>query len=369
MKSQNTNYLPAVDQIRGIAALLILFYHGLTLISYQLIHEKPFTFSHWLSASSPISAILVEGHTAVSLFMVLSGFIFTAGTYKSKINYRKFLYNRFLRTYPLFMVVLFIGISTHPNSFNVLGFLQTILFMANYPGAINAGNFTPMFWTVAVEWQFYLIFPIILLFTNSYGGRYLTGLIFLTIALRFIAIANNGDIYNITYLTLLGRIDQFLIGILLGIIYIKKFKEGKIANGLFITSTSLIFLFAYAFNQLGGWPLNHPARVIAPTIEAILWSSFIYGYLSFNKKLPSIITSPLASVGLISYSIYLLHFIFIGLCIDHNIIFEIFEDRHIINSIITTAIVVFPSTIIFSALTYNYIEKPFLGIRIKYKEE
>ena len=301
--------------------------------------------------------------------MVLSGFIFTAGTYKSKINYRKFLYNRFLRTYPLFIVILFLGISAYPNSFNISGFLQTILFMANYPGAIDAGKFTSMFWTVAVEWQFYLIFPIILLFTNNYGRKYLVGLISLVIALRFLAILNNGDIYNITYWSLLGRIDQFLIGILLGVIYIKSFKEGLLANGLFIISTPLILLFAYVFNQLGGWPLNHPARAIAPTIEAILWSSFIYGYLSFNKKLPRIITSPLASAGLISYSIYLLHFIFIGLCIDHNIIFEFFENRHIINSIITTAIVVFPSTIILSTLTYNYIEKPFLGIRVKYKEE
>ncbi len=73
MQSKNTEYLPAIDQIRGLAALLILFYHGLTFISYQMIHQKPFSLDHWLVADTPITAILIEGHTAVSLFMVLSG--------------------------------------------------------------------------------------------------------------------------------------------------------------------------------------------------------------------------------------------------------------------------------------------------------
>ena len=160
MKSKNIGYIPALDQIRGFAALLILFYHGLTLISYQLMYASPFKFEHWLEAKTVISALIIDGHTAVALFMVRSGFIFTIGTYGGEVKYKYFIGNRFLRTSPLFLLMLFAGIASFPGQFDIAGFLQTVFFLGNLKGAISAGQFTAMFWAVAVEWQFYLVFAI-----------------------------------------------------------------------------------------------------------------------------------------------------------------------------------------------------------------
>ena len=48
MKSPNIDYLPAIDHLRGLAALLIVFYHGLHVISYRLRFGAAFGFDGWL---------------------------------------------------------------------------------------------------------------------------------------------------------------------------------------------------------------------------------------------------------------------------------------------------------------------------------
>ena len=97
MKSPNIKYLPAVDHLRGFAAALIVFYHGLHLISYEMKFNAPFSFSPWPETNNPFLAVLIEGHTAVALFMVLSGFIFAYGALGREIAYLPFIRNRFLR--------------------------------------------------------------------------------------------------------------------------------------------------------------------------------------------------------------------------------------------------------------------------------
>ena len=369
MQSKNISYLPAIDQLRGMAALLIVFYHGLSLISYQLIHQKPFWFDHWLSADSIFSAILIEGHTAVALFMVLSGFIFTIGTYKNKIDYRQFISNRLLRTYPLFLLLLFLGIASTPSSYNFSGLLKTIFFMSNTEGAITAGKFTSMFWTIAVEWQFYLLFPLLMRIANHTGIKSLIGIVLIFIALRCGLYLQGSNIRDISYSTIIGRMDQFLIGMIIGIIYIRFFKKSLTYDFLFLASTLSAFSALYWFNLNGGWPTNNYTKILWPTAEALIWGGFILGYLSFSRWITIAIGKLLSSVGLISYSIYLTHFVIIDFCIRHDFILTLFETRHLINAIASTIIIILPIVLVVSTLTYLFIEKPFLNLRRSYKKE
>ena len=96
MQSSNIAYVPALDHIRAYAALLALFYHGLQLFWHQAAYGSLFDATHWLATGNPLLALLVEGHTAVALFMVLSGFIFTWGAKGRNIVYRSFIRNRLL---------------------------------------------------------------------------------------------------------------------------------------------------------------------------------------------------------------------------------------------------------------------------------
>src|SRR5574340_1306110 len=108
MKIVNIKYVPALDHLRGFAALLIIMYHGF------LFCNDFFSSTRWYVTDNFFCGVIAEGHTAVSLFMVLSGFIFAYGAMGRRINYFAFLYNRILRIYPLFLFLTIAGIFLFP---------------------------------------------------------------------------------------------------------------------------------------------------------------------------------------------------------------------------------------------------------------
>jgi peptidoglycan/LPS O-acetylase OafA/YrhL len=225
VKSQNIRYLPGVDHLRAVAALLIVYYHGLQLFTYYERFHQPYTFGHWLQSPLWYLGILLEGHTAVALFMVLSGFIFTYGSLGKEVIYSRFLANRFLRTYPLFILLVFVGISAFPGQFELLPLLQTMFGFANASGALQLKSFSSMFWAISVEWHFYLVFPFLLLFLQRYGVKYLLGLMAVFLVFRVMAFYQGAQIRDLTYMTIIGRMDQFLLGMLVAVVYAR----GRIA--------------------------------------------------------------------------------------------------------------------------------------------
>lgn len=366
MKSLNIGYIPAVDHLRGLAALLIFFYHGLTLIGYQLKYSEPFSFNHWITVNNPFAALLVEGHTAVALFMVLSGFIFTMGSYGSQLRYFDFVRNRFLRTYPLFVVLLATGLCVSTENFNVGALLQTLFFMGNLPGAANAGVFSAMFWAVAVEWQFYLLFPFIIFFVNRYGVKYLLGLAAVFIIMRWLAGLMGANFRDLGYWTLIGRMDQFLAGIGAGMIYRNYFRAGIRFDVLFVASSVLMLALLYAFNGMGGWPSESHFRLIWPTLEGLGWAAFILGYLSIARWLPQRVSALLIALGTISYSMYLVHFVVINIFISHKLLWLVPGLGEHANALLISTVGVLPVVLMISTLTYHVIEKPFLQLRHTY---
>lgn len=128
MKSTNFGYIPALDHLRGFAAVLVLFFHGSLFISHKLTYGTPFGFADWVKTANPFSALMIEGHTAVSLFFVLSGFFFTVGSLHKKLNYLGFYRNRLLRTYPLLLFFLALGIAFHPENFSFVALAKSLLF-------------------------------------------------------------------------------------------------------------------------------------------------------------------------------------------------------------------------------------------------
>ena len=365
MKSPNIRYIPEIDHLRAYAALLIFFYHGVHLFSYHQRFHAPFTFDNWLQTGNLFFAVIVEGHTAVALFMVLSGFIFTYGSFGKQISYWRFISNRFLRTYPLFLLLIFVGIYSFPNRFSFSAFLQTLLGLANVTGSLDLGSFSAMFWPIAVEWHFYLIFPFLLAFVHSYGWRYLIGLIAVCITFRILAYAEGANIRDLSYWTIAGRIDQFLVGMLTGVVFQRhKMKQNAaMLNLLLLIAILIVSLFV--FHSLGGWPDNSFFKILWPTYEGIVWGAIIFLYIKSSIPFPKEIANAIIFVGTISYSFYLIHFVIITTLIRREVYVHL-SDSPNINSLLTTVFFALPITIVISMLTYTFVEKPFLSLRLKY---
>jgi peptidoglycan/LPS O-acetylase OafA/YrhL len=197
--------------MRGFGAMLIVFYHALRLLSIMKAGPGGDPRQFWVFSKNPFVALIEEGHTSVSMFMVLSGFVFSVAAHGREINYFAFLKNRFLRIYPLYVVVLMIGLAAFPKAYSPDAIEQALLFQANY-GDLNMHPFSSMFWAVAVEFQFYLLFPFLHRFIERDGVRWAIACIALFLAFRWLAATVGENPRDVAYWHLLGRLDQFLIG-------------------------------------------------------------------------------------------------------------------------------------------------------------
>ena len=366
MKSANYRYIPALDHLRGFAAILVLFFHGGHFIAHKISYGAPYDPSNWIKAANPFSALVIEGHTAVSLFFVLSGFVFTVGAIGKKLDYFGFYRNRILRTYPLFLFFLCLGILIYPENFNIAGLLKSVFFLANSDSAIDGGAFTFVFWSVAVEWHFYLLFPALIWLVQKKGWGSMLVIIFIFFVIRLIAYFQDISMREISYWSIVGRIDQFIIGMLAGLFYQSKFKASASFDCLAIVGLIIILSALYVFNQFGGGGLNNHVWIYWTTIEAGAWAVFVLGYLSITRHYPVVISRTFIAIGTISYSIYLTHFVVLDFFMRNDFDTIISIESPLATAATNIFLFIMPIVIVCSIFTYYCIEKPFLQRRKDY---
>jgi peptidoglycan/LPS O-acetylase OafA/YrhL len=366
MKSTNFGYIPALDHLRGFAAVLVLFFHSSHFISHKLIYSTPYDPAKWAKAGNPFSALAIEGHTAVSLFFLLSGFVFTVGSLQKKLNYLGFYRNRLLRTYPLFLFFLTLGIAFNTENFSITALLQSVFFMANSDTAINGGAFTFVFWSIAVEWHFYLLFPLLLVCVQKWGWKVLPGLILALLVVRTGAYFAGADMRVLSYWTIVGRLDQFLLGMLAGIYYRNYFVAGKRLDYVAIGGACLVLMLLFGFNQLGGGGANNYLWIFWPTLEAMAWAIFLIGYLSIARHFHRLVGNALVALGTISYSIYMGHYLVLDFFLRHDWDSLWRLGDPVATAALNTFVFMLPLVLLLAMITYFCVERPFLLRRRKY---
>jgi peptidoglycan/LPS O-acetylase OafA/YrhL len=163
-------HLPALDGARGLAILLVLVFH-LTLYGLALPSG---------TAGKALYRIALSGWIGVDLFFVLSGFLITGILYdaKGKDHYlRNFYARRCLRIFPLYFGVLAIALVFLPLAFPKHAGLQALTSNSGWYWTyttnvmIARGGWPDFgalghFWSLAVEEQFYLLWPFVVLLLN-----------------------------------------------------------------------------------------------------------------------------------------------------------------------------------------------------------
>ncbi len=160
-KSNQKTTIPALDGVRGVACLGVVEYHVNYLISYS------FHLPALLGALG--SSILMAGWSGVTLFFVLSGFLLFLPYARHLLfeqswpSTRTFYLRRALRILPGYYLALFLLILlAHPQYFqwDHLGNLSLFLtFLMDAPSTYQKIN--GPFWTLAVEWQYYMLLPLL----------------------------------------------------------------------------------------------------------------------------------------------------------------------------------------------------------------
>ncbi|NUF26573.1 Peptidoglycan/LPS O-acetylase OafA/YrhL, contains acyltransferase and SGNH-hydrolase domains [Gilliamella bombicola] len=360
MYSLNTKYIDRLDHLRFFAAILLIFHHFRGNVNWN---------GH-LQLESIIPLWLQNGSTGVSFFLVLTGFLFCqiSNGGQENLKYWGFIYNRVLRIFPLMIFLVFIIICCSRQTSTPMDILRIITLQLNTGNSLTGWghDFYPSgpIWTIAVEFQFYLFFPFLSLFLNRYGIKYLVALVILMIATRFnIAILKGGDIYYNVYHSIIGRLDQFIIGMILGYYYQKgifRFLEKWKYQLCFLSTTILIFTYLFKFKKL-----NVIYTSLSFTIEAVLWGIITLCYIYIRLPKINKLNTILSYLGMCSFSMYLLH-LPIGIMLNKLIGWQVPQD---VFTSLSQSIIICILTILVSLFTFNLIEKPFMKMRIKYTKE
>ncbi|WP_157661536.1 acyltransferase family protein [Burkholderia ubonensis] len=355
--SKNVGYISRLDHLRFVAALLVLVYH----VTFDHVPQE-------ITSNNPLLALVFEGHTGVSLFMVLSGFIFGTIGKGREISYLAFVASRVVRIFPLYIFAVFLAVSTQRWNYAPAD-IALLMFPIFDAYRLNSLPWFGQLWTIGVEFQFYAIFPFVNKFSNTSGVRYLVKLLFLSIALKWLYMVMSGDTRDFGYFTILGRIDQFLIGMLASHFYMAR--KRAFANPIFmILSICAVIGSIYRFHAAGGFvgTGNSPVWVFWPVIEAVCWAFLCVAYLSSSIKIPSVLDRTLSYFGAISFSIYVMQYI--ALIPFYSYIDIIPVTGHYLRNVIGSAIfLAVPAVLMLASVTYELVEKPFFVFKTRYVKE
>lgn len=335
------NYRKDIDGLRAVSVLCVIFYHlGISIFS--------------------------GGYVGVDVFFVISGYLITHIVYTEvklkKFSFRKFYVRRISRLLPALIVVIFFtlifGFIFYTNQefdslgkevfFSAFGFVN-ILYAQGVDYFASNTEVKPLLhlWSLGVEEQFYLFWPLILIIIGSFNKFLFFMVILVLFVFSFVisSFAAIDDKMAAYYLTQY-RAFELMVGAILAIILQEKKNiqqlSSKYSEALSITGILLILVPVFTFNSSTIFP-GYNALIPCLGAALLIFSlphSFINRILSHRV---------FVFIGLISYPLYLVH----QPIISYVKFFNLDLNQ------VTSNLLIISLSIFLAWLIFRYIELPF----------
>lgn len=324
-------YLPALNGVRGLAALIVVV-------------------SHYSNETNVLGGILGwgGGQLGVMLFFLLAGFLMThlhIGQAFTREAVGQYAIRRIARVYPYFVLV---------------AALPALLLWLKFPGAVAMGDINTfhvywrqvllvdkgsnVFWTIQIEMVFYLCFlGVWALAAYSRSQRFTASVV----AVLFVVLAVFGARASWTFFNVA---HFFLLGVLSGLFY-RRWGARIVLGGLMslvslVLLLSLLLAFPGVASALTGakvdpwksWPTL--AQLLIFFNLALLDKRYLHGFL---------LSAPLQWLGKVSYSMYLLHYFVLSAIVSWTVP----KDHYALN-----ALLVFSVICVVSWVAHRYVELP-----------
>ncbi|MBS1948260.1 MAG: acyltransferase [Bacteroidetes bacterium] len=364
-EKNKANYYPQLDGLRGIAILLVVAYHYFGFIGL-------FSF----------------GWSGVDLFFVLSGFLIT-GKLMDSVNeknyFRHFYRNRILRIFPLYYAVLiiyylnllfFVQPEHLPNTIYYKEHWESFFFFFQNWSFLIYGfpkdQHLIHFWSLAVEEQFYLAWPIMIYLLSKKPKWLIVLLISLSLSsllLRcFIFWGTFSEAYKHVDMNTFCRMDSFAAGAIASVALYSGTKTNKLMlNFLIIFSSMALGIFIYSFNSARF--SNNPFLItFGFSLTAILYAGILYKLIAEPKSFFSkiLLAKWLKFFGKISYGLYIFHWM-ITVIFSHAIFdwCTIHLTGNNLTGELIAALGCISISVALSALSFYYFESYFLRLKKK----
>ena len=347
MQTIPKNYRPEIDGLRFIAVISVILYHAqITIFGFQ-----PFK----------------GGFIGVDIFFVISGYLITSIILKELIekgvfSFKNFYKRRVRRILPVLIFVMLVSIPfswVYIYPIDLVGYSKSILyslgFGSNYYfhySGLEYGSPESLLkpflhtWSLSVEEQYYILFPIVLVIVFKYFRHNLIYflLVFFFISLIFADLGSK-NYPSLTFYFLHSRVWELISGSLIAYFEIKSGhrSQNKTLNQIFpILGLFLIFYSIIFFNNKTFHPSFY-TLIPVTGVALILW------FTNKDDIIKKILSYKLfVSIGLISYSLYLWHYPIFSFAKNLGILFD---DN--LGKLILTII-----TFILSIFSYYLIEQP-----------
>jgi peptidoglycan/LPS O-acetylase OafA/YrhL len=334
--------IPQLDALRGVAILAVMIHN--TSGRYPSLHLEPFFRFGWMG---------------VDLFFVLSGFLITGillDTKESGSYFKNFYSRRCLRIWPLYyslLIFMFVIVPLLRPSEAHTVFEKSSpwwaypLFLQNFLIAIptSAAGALAVTWSLAIEEQFYLIWPLVVRYFSSVQVRAISILvIFLSPPIRIYLSWHHVNLYTNVFC----RLDGLMAGALLALVVrSKNFVPSRFTKPIWII-LCIVAPLALLTDALS-------ARWIAFSLTSLAAASVVYLSL-FSKQdwLQAALRNRfLVYTGTVSYGLYLLH----------KIPFDVAQTFHLERYPLLVLPVSLAAAFTLAALSWNLLEKPFLRLK------
>lgn len=353
-------YQPELDGLRFFAFLGVF-----------ICHTLPFeaSFYHGLHLPMPWlwGGIVKAGAAGVDLFFALSAFLITSLLLREReetgdIALKSFYIRRILRIWPLYFLVIGIGIVLSHTMANqslpwyyVAGYL---LFVGNWVHAVFGRPESIVFplWTVSIEEQFYLIWPLLVKKLER-RGLIVSAIVMFLLATAFrIGFVLAGVSGGYIYYGSTARCDSMALGILIALFADQLPKLTTTARLLLVSGgiVGWIVSSAWLTDQPGPISMREvPGRLII----SLAAGAMLYGCLYTRSKLFT--GAWVVQLGKVSYGLYLLHLV--GLLLAKSILHPVSG-----TALLASKAVGFVLTLLLAFASYRWVESPFLRLKDRF---
>ncbi len=341
------NYRPEIDGLRSIAVACVVLYHA----QIEIFNLEPFK----------------GGFIGVDIFFVISGYLITSIIFKELIekkdlSFKNFYERRARRILPALLFVILVSLPfawIYLYPFDLVKFSKSILYALGFGSNFYfhfsgleygspEGLLKPFLhtWSLSVEEQYYVFFPIVFFLIFKYFRKYLFYFLIIGLIISLLLAEWGSRNYpSSTFYFLHTRIWELICGSLLAYYEVKLGRRGENSSWarLFpLFGLTLIFYAVFLFDD----KIFHPSFY---TLIPIVGVTLILWFGNKADLITKILSTKLfVGIGLISYSLYLWHYTIFSFAKNIEIFFDNIFGKFFLIII----------AIILSIITYFFIEQP-----------
>ena len=300
----NVSHYPSLNGFRAVSIIIVIFFHlGLS--------------------GNYFYRIIFNGSVGVDVFFVISGFLITTLLVKEKaqtgtINLKNFYIRRILRILPaayLYLTLMVILNYFFHLNINPLYFGAAFLFIANFEFTNQfKSSFISHYWSLSVEEQFYLLFPVVLKKNFKYFVFFICFIVFIlpfVINIQFLVPSINHGIY-LAFTHYFLKFQGIAVGCLFAILCLKGYiNSSRFQKYNIMFLKVIITLLIFYCNHTGAVTVvSIYTNLIISILIALLLvlnlfytNDWFYKFLNFNI---------ISKIGVLSYSIYIWHLLIIN---------------------------------------------------------